>query len=476
MKILQVSMADRLGGAERVAWNLFDAYRQDGHQSWLAVGRRFLGDPDVFEIRNDAAASGVRRAAWRSYHAVQPYYRTSGLAKRVARLSHRIAVPEGVRDRARGIEDFNFPGSVRLLNLPPERPDILHLHNLHGGYFDLRELPRLCAAVPAIITLHDAWLMAGHCAHSLGCERWRTGCGQCPDLSIYPAIRRDATAENWARKREIFSRCRLHVAAPSQWLLDRARQSMLAPAMIEGRVIPNGVDQSIFRPVSKSEARRQLGLPLDALIITATAADVANSFKDFPTLLTAAARLSPDSHLPPVRIIALGRAARDEVAGSTPVHYMPPTDDQQRLAACYAAADVYVHAARADTFPNSVIEALSCGTPVIATAVGGIPEQIRAWPDHAATGVLTAPGDASDLAAAITRLLADEPLRRTMSHRAAINARERFGLDRQVRAYLAWYEKIVSALSTSHRPFPEVIHRHTQLRQLQAVQRPSASD
>ncbi len=112
----------------------------------------------------------------------------------MARFFQSMAEPARVLDRRRGVEDFRFPAAWRLAELAPRRPQIVHAHNLHGNYFDLRALPALCQAAPLVLTLHDAWLLAGHCAHSMGCERWRTGCGNCPDLGVYPAVRRDATA------------------------------------------------------------------------------------------------------------------------------------------------------------------------------------------------------------------------------------------------------------------------------------------
>jgi glycosyltransferase involved in cell wall biosynthesis len=118
----------------------------------------------------------------------------------------------------------------------------------------------------------------------------------------------------------------------------------------------------------------------------------------------------------------------------------------------YRAADAYLHAAKADTFPSVVLEALACGTPVVATAVGGIPEQVRLGE----TGELTPGGDAQAMGEAVVRLLNDETMRRRMGERAADDAAARFSLDRQVRAYLDWFACIVEcerstrAIGSSH--------------------------
>src|SRR3546814_10331965 len=81
---------------------------------------------------------------------------------------------------------------------------MLHCHNLHGGYFDLRELARFSKLLPVVLTLHDEWAYTGHCAYTFGCERWRSGCGQCPHLDVSPSIRRDASAANWTAKYDIY--------------------------------------------------------------------------------------------------------------------------------------------------------------------------------------------------------------------------------------------------------------------------------
>lgn len=374
-------------------------------------------------------------------------------ARSLARLYQRLAEPAGLLDTLRGVEDFNFPGAWDLLDRGPHRPDILHCHNLHGKYFDLRALPALSRCVPVMLTLHDAWLLAGHCAHATGCERWRTGCGACPDLSIYPSVRRDATAENWRRKAAIFRNCRLHVATPCRWLMEKVQQSILAPAIIDARVIPNGVDSAVFHPGDRATARKSLGLPQDADILLFAAYGVTtNSFKDFATLRKAAARLGSMSGVRdrsrPLRILALGETGATQQVGRAVIRLIPHVADPRRVADYHRAADVYVHASKADTFPTSILEAMACGRPVVATAVGGIPEQIVSIDSESrerepATGLQIPPGDAEAMASGIALLLTDDALRYKLGEAAARRAAECYQLDRQVAAYLEWYREIL---------------------------------
>jgi glycosyltransferase involved in cell wall biosynthesis len=351
-----------------------------------------------------------------------------------------IAEPGKALDRYCGIEDFRFPGTWELLNLPQHRPDIVHCHNLHGGYFDLRAVPWLSQQVPVVLTLHDAWLLSGHCAHSLDCERWKTGCGHCPDLTLDPAVRRDATAYNWRRKHEIFKQSKLYIATPSRWLMQKVEQSMLAPAVMEARVIPNGIDLSIFHPADKGAARAALDIPQGALAILFTAnAFRRNIWKDYQTVRDAIAMTSERMNGQGVLFLGLGDDARAEHIGAAEVRFVPYQTDLKAVASYYQAADVYAHAARADTFPNTVLEALACGTPVVATAVGGIPEQV----EDGRTGFLVPSGNARALADRLTLLLSDNKRRQCMGILAAEAARGRFDLQRQADAYLDWYKELV---------------------------------
>src|SRR5205823_11441286 len=137
----------------------------------------------------------------------------------------------------------------------PWTPDVVHVHNLHGGYFDLRVLPELAGRSRLVATLHDAWLLTGHCAHPLGSDGWLRGCGNCPHLDTYPALLRDGTASNLARKRSIYEQLELTVVTPSRWLMDMVERSVLGPSAVRREVIPNGVDLSVFAPGERAADR-----------------------------------------------------------------------------------------------------------------------------------------------------------------------------------------------------------------------------
>lgn len=463
--ILQVGTVEAGGGAASVATNLMRAYRARGYRAWLAAGHKSSSDPEVVVIPDDDRA----RCRWTGYTALQARLRrlTSrfpgrgwGLVSRSLRL---LTHPGALVEQYRGREDFEFPGTYGLLDLIPGPPDIVHCHNLHGRYFDLRALAWLSCRVPTVLTLHDAWLLSGHCGHSFDCERWKTGCGQCPDLTIYPAIRRDATAENWRRKREIYSKSRLHVATPSRWLMRKVEESMLAPAVAGARVIPHGVDRSIFRPADRRSARAALAIPRDVQVVLLTADGVrGGAFTDHQTLRAAVDLIA--GRLPDTLFMALGTDRAPAEIGRATVRFGGHQQDPLAVARYHQAADVYVHAARADTFPNMVLEALACGTPVVASAVGGIPEQIRTLElgelrsgtgeRLEATGVLVPAADAAAMAGAVAALLTNGSARRRLGENAFRDAGERFDLEQQVDEYLDWYRTIIVNWHTCHSRTP----------------------
>lgn len=438
MRVLQVSKYDLKGGAATIARSLHDHIRLTGHDSRFAVGQKMSRDPDVLEIPN----LEFRNAWARKFYQVH-----DRLVDRNARVLPRLAIwvgklsePRRWLDSLTGHEDFHFPGTSSLMDLPPQKPDIVHLHNLHNAYFDLSFMPILSRQIPTVVTLHDEWTYTGHCAYTMGLENWKTGCIHCPDLGVYPSIARDSTSRNWLRKRGIYAKSQLFVATPSQWLMSRARQSIVAAAALEWRVIPNGVDTAVFRPGDRLQARKELGLPSDTLILLFVA-DLtrSNPFKDFELLETTLHRLAQQPLSKDLLLVCVGEEARSARVGSAQIKFMAPLMDRRIVANYFRAANLYVHAAKAEAWGLTITEASACGIPTIATAVGGIPEQI----EDGRTGYLVAPGNPEEMEARVIELLANENLAKEMGMQAREQAERKFSLEGMAGEYLNWYQEIL---------------------------------
>lgn len=305
-----------------------------------------------------------------------------------------------------------------------EWADVIHYHNLHGGFFNYLALPTLTAHKPTVWTLHDMWALTGHCAHSFECERWRIGCGKCPHPEIDPPIRRDATHWEWKLKQRVYRRSRMLVTTPSRWLCDLAQHSILACRPI--RHVNNAVDTDLFRPQERAALRRALNWPTDAAILLFAAESLRNPFKDYQLLLTALAGLSA-AHRGNLVLAVLGEGQPPVIDGLRTLALGYCSDGRQ-LARYYAAADLLAYPTKADNQPRVLIEALSCGCPVVATRVGGVPELVI----PGETGQLANAGDAHGFRQGIEDLLNNPAQRVRMSENGRRIAVERHGLDKHV--------------------------------------------
>jgi glycosyltransferase involved in cell wall biosynthesis len=279
--------------------------------------------------------------------------------------------------------------------------------------------------------------LSGHCTHPFECERWRTGCGQCPDLTIPPALWRDGSRENWRRKHDIFQQSRLWVAVDSQWLMEKVRASMLS--YVDVRVIYPGIDLTVFRPGDRRQARAELGLPQAASILLFVAHRARrNPWKDYALLKQVFERVrrTVDGE---VILLVVGDPVSNGWHVEDGVWLAPPVDTSSQLAAYYRAADIYAHATHVETFGLTLVEAMASGIPIVATRTAAIPELI----DDEESGFLTAPRDVESMAARVIELLKNPEQRHEMGQRA-LRASKRFDVNRTVDAYLAWYSELLA--------------------------------
>jgi glycosyltransferase involved in cell wall biosynthesis len=413
-----VNTADQGGGAERFSWLLFKGLERRGVESWLLVGDKRTDDPRVLPLYASPYFDYRAYARWR-YRAGLPILRW---------LERRV-----------GLEGFSYPFSAHILELTGPPPDLVVCVNLHGGYFDLRQLSRLSQRVPLVMRPGDGWLFTGHCACPLECARWLRGCGRCPDLKRPPAVARDATRLNWRRKRHIYRKARVYAAAPSQWQMTRLERSMLMPAVRQRRIIRNGVDQTVFRPGSRLAARQALGLPPEGLLaLVVSNLGRENPYKDFATLRAALGLLTQDLGCPAAQILVVGGEAPPESWVAVQVRYLPYCVSPARLALYYQAADLLVHPSVEESSSFVIAEALSCGLPVLANRAGSLPAMVA----DGETGLLVQSRDPEAMARALRHLLADAALRERLARHAAVRARGSLDVERMVDGYLAWFREI----------------------------------
>lgn len=243
--------------------------------------------------------------------------------------------------------------------------DVLHVHNLHGYYLDFDRLLRAWRDRPIVWTWHDMWGASGRCGANYSCDRWRMGCPGCPELDRYPAAFLDWAATEFRRKSELYKALRnLWIVSPSDWLAKVAVDRGFSRDQVH--VIENPVDTDCFRCIEKSDARAALGLvgnKFTVLFMASDCGDPRKGFRDF----------SEATQGEPWQVIAVGRpppSAAEHVVHSGPVA------DPDSINLYYAAADVMVIPSYAENYPNSVIESLASGTPVVGYREGGIPSQL----------------------------------------------------------------------------------------------------
>ena len=420
-KIVIVNTADKGSGAERVTMAVLDAFLELGLDAWLLVGNK---------KRNHARVIPFHSSPFFDYRP----YAGSSFGKDLERR-------RSIEKRA-GLEDFNHPYSHRICELTGSPPDLVLCQNLHGGYFDLRALAVLSRRVPVALSLFDTWLQTGHCAYSLDCKRWQTGCGECPDLTIPPAISRDASRANLRRKKWIFQHSRLFASAESQWMLDRAKRSVLAHAVIDWKHISGGVDLETFFPGPREKARRQVGLDADAKVLLYVATGgPSNPYKDFDTVRRAFAELNQERDRKIILVVVGSAAPEQRIGQNRWIRQVGHIASHPQLAAFYRAADVMVHSAIEETFGYAVAEALACGTPAILASGGGVLELV----EHGSTGLIVPPGEPGQLAQAMSHLLGAPELCVRMGVAAAAAARRYLDSRVMIGKMQSWCTEVHSA-------------------------------
>lgn len=339
--------------------------------------------------------------------------------------------------RPSGLEiysDGHSPFGADILNDLPAC-DVINLHWV-AGFVDYSLLPKL-AQRPLVWTLHDMNPFTGGCHYNDGCCKYHESCGACPQLGS--SSRDDLSREVFRQKQAVFSQIdprKFHVVTPSRWLAKESSRSVLL-RRFSWTVIPNGLDTEIFAPRNTAELRETLNIPADSKVILFVSDSIENKRKGMHYLVEALAALKETSK---ITLLSVG-GGEVEILGSFRHIRIGRVVDERLLSMLYSLADIFAIPSLEDNLPNTVLESISCGTPVIGFDAGGIPDMVR----DGETGLLVRRGDVSGLKSAIESILSNDALMEAMSRNCRALALREYSEVVQARRYVSLYESVLRA-------------------------------
>lgn len=397
MKVLLINSVCGIRSTGRICTDLAEVLERDGHECKIAYGRLEVPEKyrkyavkvgNAFVLKADAVLTRFLDNA-----GLNSYSSTKKLIKQ--------------------IKEYN--------------PDIIHLHNIHGYYINIRVLFDFLRSFgrPVVWTLHDCWAFTGHCAHFTvaGCEKWKTGCYGCKRKNTYPkSILLSRAKRNYRLKKELFTQLdNMTIVTPSEWLADVTRRSFLNKYPVHA--IPNGVDLSVFRPTD-GDFRQRYGLEGKKIILgVASAWGQSKGIDDFVALN----EIVGDDY----KIVIVGMGEGESSRLPEDILVIPRTNDVKELAEIYTAADVFFNPSKEETMGLTTVEAMACGTPVVTSDLTAVPEVVS--PE---SGIVLGDITPQSVLSAVEEVLSG-------SYTVTVERAEKYEKSAQYRKYLELYKALL---------------------------------
>lgn len=367
-KLLQINVALNKGSTGRISEQIGKLARSKGWDTFILHGARYVNTSEMYSFQTGTP------------------------------LLEKIHAVRSMLFDAHGLGSVNETQKAIEI-IKQIKPDIIHLHNIHGYYLNYKVLFEYLATtnIPVVWTLHDCWSMTGHCSHFdyIGCERWKSGCYNCPLKGDYPkSLFLDRSKQNYLLKKTLFSSVKNMTIVPvSKWLGSIVEQSFLREYPI--RVINNGVDLKVFSP-KETDLKDRLGLTGKNVLL-----GVAASWKDPRKGLKDYVRLSkclPTKYQ--IILVGVGRNVHEQIPNN--ILAVERTENQLELTEYYSIADIVLNLSYQETFGLTTIEGFACGTPSIVYNKTASPELISKE-----TGMIVEAGNISQLCSAIQEIIAN---------------------------------------------------------------------
>jgi glycosyltransferase involved in cell wall biosynthesis len=420
MKVTLINTADAGGGAPAACTRLLHALRLQGVDAKLLVQHKKTDNNAVTAIVKDVL---------------------SKLKARFTFLAERIPFML-FHEKDKSVRFAFSPanaGTSIINNQLIKEADILHLHWTNSGFLSIDDLKELInTGKPIVWTLHDMWTFTGGCHYSGACQRFEQECGNCPFLR--DASENDLSHKGWLRKAAMYAGAKnIAFVACSNWLAGVAGNSSLI-GKFNISAIPNPIDINVFSPRDKAETRNKRGIDTEAKIILFGAANINDKRKGINYLVEALHLIKKGNRdTSNAEVVIFGKNKHFNVTQLPfPVHQLNIITNENELAEVYSLADVFVTTSLEDNLPNMVMEAMACGTPVVAFNTGGIPEMV----DHNVNGYLAELRSAQGIADGINEMLyvADPPTLAANARQKVVNS---YTNDKVAKQYTELYRSVL---------------------------------
>lgn len=355
LKVVHLSNTDIRGGASRAGYGIKYAINTVNPQTLFLTQRKFSNDKNVISLSDSFFNKQLTNARMLlDLFPIRMFTYTNNGRFSFANIGKDVSDIDEIKNA-----------------------DVLHLHWINEGFLSFKSLRMLGKLnKPIVWTFHDMWAFTGGCHYSSGCRRFEDKCGICPYLKN-PG-ENDFSRKIWLKKTQLYNNLNLNIVTPSRWLKETAiKSSLLKHKFIE--VIPYAIDTELYKPLNKRECRKAFDLPEDKILMLFGTMSTGEVRKGYHILKSALTKLSTDhpelkDH---IEIVVVG-AADGNSATDLPfkTHFTGRLYNEEKLVKSYNAADFFVAPSIEDNYPNTVMESLACGIPVLAFNIGGMPDMI----------------------------------------------------------------------------------------------------
>ncbi|QEM05922.1 glycosyltransferase [Mucilaginibacter rubeus] len=358
LKVVHLNTYDGNGGAGRACMRLNRALLSQNIDSKIIVHYKFGNNPDIKTFNRNI---------------IQKSYTAATI------ILERILAKRFLKPDSRTPFSFTWFGRSVIKHPDVRNADIIHLHWINHGFLDPKHIAGIRKlGKPVVWTFHDSNAFTGGCHVRYTCDHYQQQCGNCPLL--INAADDDISHRIWQQKNKAYQQLDFNIITPSLWMQASVKKSSLMRGKAASN-IPNTLETDVFKPIDKKKAKSKAGLPTDKFIfLSGFMPSRKDLHKGTQYLLESMEllRLRLGAETDQIELVVFGNRGTENLPGFPfKTSFLGTINNDEKLALHYAAADAFLIPSLEDNLPYTVMESLSCGTPVIAFTTGGIPDMVR---------------------------------------------------------------------------------------------------